>query len=140
MSNEAFERRTLEIEARVLGRCLVGRIPSQALIDRYCEANCELGSESAARSEAALLQFVRKHPWSASFLDAACALLRPDGALRTKMLMMAAVLETSTECAEEFLPRATRPLRLVLSLVGYGLVAILRTLAGLLLYPLANRS
>jgi hypothetical protein len=140
MSGEAFQRRTLEIEARVLGHCLVGRIPSPALIDRYCEANRELVSESAATCEAALLRFVRKHPWSASFLDAACALLRPDGAFRTKMLIMAAVLETSTEFAEEFLPRTTDPFRLTLSLMRHGLVAVIRTLAGLVVYPLAKLS
>ena len=140
MTDEVFQRQALEVEARLFGQCLVGRVPSQALIDRYCEANRELVSDSAVTRDAALLGFVRRHPWSVSLLDGACALLQPEGALRVKMLIMTAVLEASTECAEDFLPRATGPFRLALGLANHGVVAILRTLAGLVVYPIARRS
>lgn len=140
MTDEVFQGQALEVEARLFGRCLVGRVPSQALIDRYCAANRELVSDSAVARDAALLRFVRRHPWSLSLLDAACALLRPEGALRTKMLIMTAVLEASTECAEDFLPRETGPVGLVLGLANHGVVALLRMLAGLAVYPLARLS
>lgn len=124
----------------MLARCLVGRVPSQELIDRYCEANRILLPEPASARDAALLAFVRKHPRSTPFLDAACGLLRRDGRLRSKMLILAAVLETSPEFADEFLPRTAHPIRLLASLAGQGLLGLSRVLLGMLLYPLAARS
>jgi len=140
VSHEASERRKQEIEARVFSRCLVGRIPPQELVDRYCEANRVLIPEPVGARDAALVGFIRKHPWSTPFLDAACGLLRPNGLLRSRMLIMAAVLEASPEFAEEFLPRTTHPVRLIVSVAGHGLLGLFRTLAGMLLYPLAARS
>jgi len=140
VSAPSSETDALRGEARVLAGCLVGRVPPPELIDRYCEANRILLPEPPAARDAALVAFVGRHPRSAPFLDAACGVLRRDGRLRTKMLIMAAVLETSPEFADEFLPRAAPPLRLLASLAGQGLLGVTRVLLGMLLYPFAARS
>ena len=92
--------------------------------------------------EASVVGFVRRHPWSAAPLDAASGLLAPRGLLRAKVLIMAAVLETSREFAGEFLPseRPLGPARLVAALAGLGLVGVVQVLLGAALYPIAIRS
>jgi hypothetical protein len=140
MPSQGGESLTLQTEARVFARCLVGRMPPQELIDRYVDANRLLLGEEATGRDAALLAFVRRHPWSASFLDAACGLLAPGGVLRSKILIMAGIVETSPDFADQFLPRVTHPVSLFAQLVGLGTLAALRTGLGAMLYVFAIRS
>jgi hypothetical protein len=71
VANDAEEGGSLQIEARVLARYLVGRTPPQELIDRYERANRTLFTEPVEQRDAALVGFVGRHPWSVPFLDAA---------------------------------------------------------------------
>ena len=84
--------------------------------------------------------FVGRHPWTVSLLDAASGLLRPNGLLRGKILTMGAILETSPEFADHFLPRHAHPVTLVVRLSLVGFVAVARTALGVLLYAFAVRS
>ena len=93
-----------------------------------------------AAGVAALVAFARRHPWSVSLLDAASGLLRPGSLLRNKILLMAAILETSPTFADEFLPRDARPLGLLLALVAHGTVAVARAALGAVVYAAAIRS
>lgn len=127
----------LELEARLFTRYLVGRPPARHFVQRYQEANRVLSILPEDGREAAVLDFVRRHPWSVGFLDAACGLLRPGGLLRTRILIMAAILEASPEFAEDFLPREARPLRLLAGWAARGLFAVTRAILGMLIYPIA---
>ena len=89
--------------------------------------------------DAALLGFVHRHPWSVSLLDAACGLLRPAGLLRSKLLIMAAILEASPAHAADFLPRSLGTVALLVHLAALGAMAVGRVCAGLLLYLTASR-
>jgi hypothetical protein len=129
----------LELEARVFSRYLVGRVAPDGLLARYADAVRTLLAVPGGTADEAILDFVRRHPWSVSLLDAACALVRPRARLREKLLVMAAVLEASTDFAEEFLPRTEPPLLLLAHLAGLGCLAAGRTVAGLLLLPIAAR-
>ncbi len=60
--------------------------------------------------------------------------------LRSKVLIMAAILEASPDFADEFLPRVAHPVALFARLAGLGLWAVLRTGIGALLYPFAVRA
>jgi hypothetical protein len=126
-------------ELERMARYLVGRRPSAALLARCDEAAGHLFSPPADPADAALLAFVRRHPWSLGPLDAAAALARPRGELRSRFLVVAAVLEASPEGAADFLP-AEGDLSVVWRLPLLGAAAVLRTLAGLLLWPFAVRS
>jgi hypothetical protein len=137
---EAERDAELEQEGRIFAEYLVGRPPPLELVQRYVQAHRALGAKAAAASEGGLTDFVRRHPWSVGFLDAAAALLEPGGLLRGKILMMSAILETSPAFADEFLPRAVGAPALFLRLAGLGVTTTLRALVGLVLYAVAVRS
>ena len=127
-------------EAQAFGRYLVGRLPAPALVERYVAARATLfPADPDAPDERALVAFARRHPWSVGPLDAVCALLRPTGALRSRLLVMAAILEASPSGADDFLPRDAGLPALAWRLGVSGTAVVLRVLAGLALWPLARR-
>ncbi len=139
MSGVAEDSGKLQSEARIFSRYLVGQDPPDELIDRYQKASRALFTEPVDGRDRAVVQFVDRHPWSLSFLDAASGLLRPNGLLRGKILTMGAILETSPQLADEFLPRHAHPVPLVLRLGILGLVAVANAVIGSLLYAVAIR-
>ena len=130
----------LEAEARTFTRYLIGRTPPPELVARYCEANATLFTAPVPAVEAGIVAFVRRHPWSVGLLDAAVGLRRPGSLLRNKILVMAAILETSPAFADDFLTRPLHPVVLALRVAGLGTLAVARTLLGLVLYPAAARA
>lgn len=126
--------RDVEAEARAFARHVVGVEPPAPLVARYREACARLFPEPPDAVDAALLDFAVRHPWSVGPLDAATALVRPASRLRARLLVMAAVLETTPDFADAFLPRPAGRLALVGGLGAVGLTAALRTLAGVLVY------
>lgn len=137
MSGDLNAQQELREEARVFARYLFGcDLPSE-LEERYVRASELLFEQTTYRQDQAMLAFVRLRPWSVSFLDGASGLLRPDGLLRRKMLLLAALAETSPEFALEFLPRQRPTLALLGNLVGLGLIGVVRALLGIALYPIA---
>jgi len=129
----------LEIEARIFARYLLGSDPAPELVERYGAANRRLLRGPSEPRDAALLGFVRRHPWSVSLLDAACGLLRPTGLLRSKLLIMAAILEASPAHAADFLPQSASTAALLARLAALGALAAGRAFAGALLYLSASR-
>ena len=134
------EDQELELEGRLFGRYLVGREPPRELVERYREANRILLGGTAPGSDAAVVAFARRHPWSIPFLDGAAGLVRPGSLLRNKILVMAAVLEASPAFAEEFLSRTVHPVSLVLRVLGLATLAVVRAAVGVLVYAAAARS
>ena len=67
----------LDMEARTFTRYLVGRPPPPELVARYREANAVLFATPVDPVDAAVVDFVRRHPWSVGLLDAAVGLRRP---------------------------------------------------------------
>lgn len=130
----------LEEEASLLGRYLVGREPSPELCERYARAHRTLLAGPTDPRDLALMRFVHRHPWSLGPLDAACGLLRPGRLLRNKILVMAAVLEATTDFAEHFLPRQSGWPGLLWIVLWQGASASLRAALGLALYPVATRT
>lgn len=127
-------RAALQAEGAIIGRYLVGRVVSTELTERYADASRVLFTSSPTVREATLIQFVRRHPWSLKFLDAACGFVEPGGALRGRVLVMAAILEASPEGSGDFLPRSAGRIELLVRLGAYGLVAATRVLIGVILY------
>ncbi len=127
-------------DAVLLARYLVGREPEPELIARYREAVRTTWPTAPPPREAALVAFVRRHPWSLGPLDAAAALVQPAGRLRGTVLVMSAILETSPAFADDFLPQSAPLGSTVLRLVRDGTVAVAKAAVGLLLYPVAARA
>ena len=128
-------------EARLFGRYLVGREPGEAPVERYVAACRTHFPEAARADDAAVLAWVRRHPWSVGMLDAASGLLRPGGPLRNRILLMAAILESTPEFADHFLPRQVGPLALALRVGAAGAVAVANAVIGaVLLKALVRRA
>ena len=127
------------VEARIFARYLVGRDPTPTHVERYVAASRTHFPDPLGPEDAAVLAWVRRHPWSAGPLDAACGLARPGGVLRNRVLLMAAILEATPEFANDFLPHHLGPLALVARVGVAGVVAVANALGGLLLLKLAVR-
>jgi len=125
-------------EAQVFARYLVGRPPTPDTLARYGAARRAIWGDAASADP--LLAFVRRHPWSVAPLDAATSLFQRDGTLHGAILTMAAILETSPQFADEFLPRSVSRTSLVGNLVAGGLATALQVVTGVLLLPLARRA
>jgi hypothetical protein len=130
----------LEAEGRVFGRYLIGRVPPPEVVARYVQASRLLFTAPVAPEEAAVVAFARRHPWSVPFLDAAAGLLRPGSLLRSKLLVLAAILEAAPALADEFLPRNVSPVGLLVRLAASGTKAVLQAVLGALLHPIVARS
>ena len=128
--------RTLREEARRFARHLLAVEPSAELRDRYIAAARQL----FAGVPDATVRFVRTHPWSLPWLDAACGLARPRCELRQRLLLMAAVLEASPEHAARVLRPPPGRLRLLAGLAYRTGVATCTLAGGLLLLPFVPRT
>jgi hypothetical protein len=127
-------------EARVLGRYLLGVDPRPELVERYREANCALFPEPPDPADAALLAFALRHRWSLGPLESALGWLAPRALLRRKLVVMTAILETEPALAVRFEAVCPGRARAVARLIGLGVRSSMKTLAGIVLYPLARRS
>jgi hypothetical protein len=129
----------LAAEGRMFARYLVGQRPPDEVVARYVDASRTLFPAPAA-ADLAIGDFARRPPRSVGFPDAAAGFLRPGSLLRSKGLVMAAILEASPEHADDFLPRPVHPLRLGLELAWHGTVAGARVLVGAVVWTAAARS
>ena len=125
-------------EAAIFARYLVRRAAPVDVVARYRDAVRRLFPEPDDARDRALLAFVRRHPWSVGSLDAAAALVAPGSRLRQRLLVMAALLETTPDGATEFLPREPTRGELALRLPVIGIGAAARLLFGLVLFPIAT--
>lgn len=114
-------------EARAFGRYLLGHDPSAAAVALYVEASHKRPF-TIHPGDADLIRLGVESPWMLGALDGALAFPPKRSALRDKLLLMTAILETQPEHADLFLPQA-RPR-------GYWLVVGLQLAgaAGRLLY------
>ena len=129
----------LDAEARIFARYLVGRAPTAEVVARYRAASRALWPGAPGPGDAERLAFVRRHPWSVGPLDAAAALLDPAGQLRSKVLVTAALLETTTAHADDFLPRTASLPALFWRLFASGMTAVVQAVLGVLVWPWAGR-
>jgi hypothetical protein len=129
----------LDAEARLFGRYLVGREPAAEVVARYREACRSLWPEPPQGADAARLAYARRHPWSVGPLEAAAALLDPEGQLRSRVLVAAAILEATPAHADDFLPHELRLPELFVRLAVAGTTAVAKALVGMLLWPFAGR-
>lgn len=123
-----------------MGRYLLDTELSDALIQRYADANRQLLPGEHAPRDLAPVAFVLRHPWALPYVDAALGLLQPDALLRNKILIMVAVLEATPDYVAAFLPITLSKSALLLRLFGNGLIAGGKFALGCLLYPFAMRA
>jgi hypothetical protein len=113
---ERASARTVEVEAIKFSRYLGAYDPPRDVLGRYADACAVLLTDGPTSTEMRLVDFCVRHPLFLPALDSAAALLRPHSLLRRKLLIMAAVLETTPEGSTHFLPRSL-PLRALAALL-----------------------
>lgn len=128
------DEESLRAEAVLFADYLLGTRPSPAVVERYVAASSALSSGPAGRRDEALLAACRRHPRALPFLDAAAGVLAPDSLLRRKLLVMAAILEATTDCAPDFLPGTVSAASFVGRLTWLGIVAGFEVAVGVVLF------
>ncbi len=118
------------VEAVAFGQGLVGEEPGEAEILRYISAQPILFPDQPSPRDERLLAFCRKHPRAVAYLDAAQGVFGAEDLLRKKILVMAAILETTPRYASAFLSEDLSRTALLLRLARHGLVGVLRVLIG----------
>ncbi len=118
-------------EGRIFARHLVGESIPEDIARRYADF-CELHTRAERRkpSNAGIMRFARRHPWSIGLLDAGCAILEKDHLLRRQLLALSAILEASPHYTEHFLPGRRADRLLIPRIVYTAAKAGLKGLAG----------
>jgi hypothetical protein len=124
-------------ESRIITEYLLDQAPRQELIDRYVEGNTALLNEKFPRSDRAVMEFVRRNPWTLPYLDAAYSILQPGALLRRKILLQLAILETTPHFTDHFMTQHLSVPRFLCHLSGYGLSAFIKMIIGFFIYPFA---
>ena len=92
----------LRQEASLIAHYLLGSQPSPGIVDRYVAGATRCFGSDITQSDRELLSFVRRHPATLPFFDAASALFNPKSQLRKRILLMVAILETTPEYCSNF--------------------------------------
>ena len=77
-----------------------------------------------------MTRFCVGHPWSLPLIDAAAALTGRAPLLRARLQLMAAVLETTPEFADDFLPRVRSRASVLATVAWSGIMAAGKALLG----------
>lgn len=108
----------LRHEGERFGRYLIGDSVPPALVERYVSAMGSMHLVAEGRDRR-LLGLVERHPRLLGLVDGGLALRRPDSVIRTKLLVMSAILEATPDYASAFLPtRRSRIYVVYAGLVG----------------------
>jgi hypothetical protein len=91
-----------ELEARLLGRYLLGKDPNERAIALYRSA---IIVEVSAQAKERSWRMAMRRPWLIGPLDAGLALLQPTALLRERIWVMSAILEACPEYYEDFAPQ-----------------------------------
>ncbi|MDX1972901.1 MAG: hypothetical protein SFY68_10260 [Candidatus Sumerlaeia bacterium] len=134
---ESGELRTPEEEFALFSRYICGAPPRRELAQRYASACFRLLADAP---ESKVLPVVLSRPWLIGPLDAGCGILRPSEPFRQRLLIAAAILETTPEFGGSFLPRTHSRLGLVMTLGWHGLRWVVNAVVGIvILFVLLDR-
>jgi hypothetical protein len=130
-------RSDLERECRVFTRFLIARRPEPYVVAKYAAAHAAIDLDPADRLERFVLRLARLGTIGTLMADAWARFFAPRSALRKKLVLLLAILETCNPSARELdaVPLPAGKL-VVLRLAWRGLLFLLGLIAGsLLLLP-----
>jgi hypothetical protein len=129
----------LDLECRQFAEYLIHDTPDKTIVERYTQAHQALGLKIDAPLDQRIMDLAVRHKWTLGPLDAICGLRRPRATLRRKLLLLTAILETTTTYSDEFLPTVTTRGRILEELVLGGLRTAALLAVGLPVYWWAGR-
>lgn len=128
-----MEDATLRREAQLLSRHLLAVDPPDEVVGRYVEAHAaRIGAGS--RRDRAVMALVHERPALLPALDAAAALAARESLLRHKLVLIAAILETTPALAPRFEPPSAGRAFTLARLALHGLAGAASAVVGLLVY------
>ena len=133
--------RTTSDEPSLFAPYLLGHaMVTDDVLERYA-AGCEaLFRGPQPPPDVATVDFVRRHPWSLPFIDAAAACVCPQTLLRKKLLLFLAVVEATPAQVESFTPTPRSRVGVLVRLAWWGGLSGCQALVGLILLWLARRA
>ena len=133
-----FDQR-LKNESVLIAKYLIGSHLPKELSDRYVSANQELMKNFVPENTYAELDFILRHDWTLPFIDAAAGLLLPNSIVRKKVLLMAAILETSPFYASQFFQKPDSALKILIICAWNGFRSIFKLIIGIPILIVARR-
>jgi hypothetical protein len=131
----AADREKLTLESRILARYLLEVEPPRELQYRYATACLKLvGDQGDAE-----WRFVQRHPWALPFIDAGAGLLRRDSAVRQRLFLMSAILETTPLYAEFFLAPLPSVSKILFGMALQGILCAVKMAVGIPLLMFIRR-
>jgi nucleoside-diphosphate-sugar epimerase len=136
--NGAGEERndSLGRDFKLITEYLLDTIPSPSSTMRFVAAHQML----LGRQYCAQWEFVRRYPRSLAYLDAAAGLLAPDSMFRKKIVLAAAILETTPEHAAFYLQEVNGRSRLLWLLSSRVIISVGKLTVGVPLWLIASRT
>lgn len=128
---------TLQTEAILFCKYLVGQKPSADIIERY-QHFIAVNKQVATPRDNQVLAFAIKHPRAIPLLDNALAFIQPSSELRRRIYTMFTILEASPQYAPQFLPIKRSPLY-ILGLIWSGSTAVVQMCGGIILLKVIIR-
>jgi hypothetical protein len=120
---------------KLIADYLLDTEPPSEMIERYVAAHrALLGGSSSPEWE-----FVRRHPRTLPYLDAAAGFLYPQSLLRRKILLAVAILEASPAYAGFFLAEVEGRAHLAALLLWHGALSVAKLALGAPLLLAARR-
>ena len=120
----------LQREALMIGKYLLGKVPVEPVIERYILGAKTLFRDLPQSLEIEIEVFLRRHPGTLPFLDAACALFYPKRLLRNKIILMVALTEATPEYCDEFFPSTFSKLSFLWTTITLGVTTIVNAAVG----------
>ena len=129
-----------EQECRLFARYLVNREPSEEISSRYLDAQNVLIPNELSPRDQAIISYILRHPGSLPHLDAYTRVFSVDSVLQHKLLIMTAILETTTDCVDLFRPIPFTRLAFCYTVVRVGITSMVKCVLGMCLFNLVRFS
>lgn len=131
MSFFSTDEELIKQEAQVFCKYLIGVEATEQTIQLYISANSKLGIEVTPK-ERRQINYLLDNPRVIPWIDAALALMQPEGGIRKKLYIMFCITESIPTYSRFFLPQEHAK-KFVFSAVFRILISLFRMPVGLIL-------
>ena len=130
MRTQTFLKTTTD-EANLFCQYIVGSLPSEKVVERY-ETILHSSPVTISSEDTKIISFVHKHPRLLGAVDSYAALFMPHSEIRRRLYILFAVLESTPEYSEQFLPKDRGALYLFV-IAGVSIRTVFRVLLGVII-------